>query len=203
MATDRVTRTLKAIAVAMVVGFVGWAVYDKFVGSVAPGDMAYHAGNQAFADGLYERAADEYRAALNENPEHRHALRGLARSLHLAGRHDEALVLYDEAIARTPEQPEHEGERAALAADYANRGILLDTMGRHEEALADYTRALGLDRETAKGPHWLTRFLRNQPEAPPTIADRAAYLRAEFAKPESERVLRVPEIDAQQRPYKQ
>jgi hypothetical protein len=42
--------------------------------------------------------------------------------------------------------------------------------------------------------------LRNQPEAPPTIADRAAYLRAELAKPESERLLRMPELDA---PYKQ
>ena len=203
MATDRVTRTLKAIAIAMVVGFVGWAVYDNFVGSVAPGDMAYHAGNQAFEDGLYERAADEYRAALQESPDHVYALHGLARSLHLAGQHDEALVLYDEAVARTPEQPEDEGERAALAATYANRGILLDTIGRHEEALADYTTALEIDREIAKGPHWLTRFLRNQPEAPPTIADRAAYLRAELGKPESERLLRVPDIDAQQRPYEQ
>jgi tetratricopeptide (TPR) repeat protein len=200
---DRLTRALKVVAVVLAVAFVGWAVYDKFFGSVAPGDMAYHAGNRAFEDGNYQRAAEEYRAALQEHPDHVHALRGLARSLHLAGQHDEALVLYDEAIARTPEQPEDEGERVALAATYANRGILLDTMGRHEEALADYTRALEVDRETAKGPHWLTRFLRNQPEAPPTIADRAAYLRAEFAKPESERVLRVPEIDAQQRPYKQ
>jgi tetratricopeptide (TPR) repeat protein len=203
MANDRVTRALKAVAVAMVVGFVGWAVYDKFFASVAPGDMAYHAGNQAVEDGLYERAAEQYRAALDDDPEHLHALRGLARSLHLAGRHDEALVLYDEAIARRPEQPEDDGEQAAVAADYANRGILLDTMGRHEQALADYTTALEIDREIAKGPHWLTRFLRNQPEPPPTIADRAAYLRAELAKPESERLLRVPEIDAQQRPYEQ
>jgi hypothetical protein len=95
MADDRLTRTLKAIAVVMVVGFVGWAVYDKFFGSVAPGDMAYHAGNQAFEDGLYERAAEEYHAALAENPEHRYALQGLARSLHLAGRYDEALMRYD------------------------------------------------------------------------------------------------------------
>jgi hypothetical protein len=64
-------------------------------------------------------------------------------------------------------------------------------------------RALELDPELAEGPHWLTRFLRNQPEAPPTIADRARYLRAELAKPEAERVLRVPQIDAQQRPYQQ
>lgn len=199
---DRTTRALKVVAVVLAVAFVGWAVYDKFFGTVAPGDMAYHAGNQAFQDGLYERAAEEYRAALQESPDHIHALRGLARSLHLAGRHDEALALYDEAIARNPEPPE-EVERAALASDYANRGILLDTMGRHEEALADYDEALQLDPEIASGPHWLIRFLRNQPEAPPTIADRARYLRAELAKPEDQRLLRVPEVDAQQRPYKQ
>ena len=112
-------------------------------------------------------------------------------------------MLIDEWMALWPSQPEDDGVRAALAATYANRGILLDTMGRHEEALADYTTALEIDREAAKGPHWLTRFLRNQPEAPPTIADRAAYLRAELAKPEGERLLRVPELDAQQRPYEQ
>jgi hypothetical protein len=73
----------------------------------------------------------------------------------------------------------------------------------HEEALADDAQALRLDPEIASGPHWLTGALRNQPEAPPTIADRAAYLRAELAKPEAERLLRVPEADEQQRPYKQ
>ncbi|HZD26562.1 MAG TPA: tetratricopeptide repeat protein [Alphaproteobacteria bacterium] len=196
-------RALKAVAVAMAAGFIAWAVYDKFVAGVGPGDMAYHAGNQAFEDGLYERAAQQYRAALKDNPEHIEALRGLARSLHLAGQHEQALAVYDEAIARTPEQPENDDERAALAATYANRGILLDTMGRHEAALADYDKALALDPEVARGPNWLTRFLRNQPEAPPTIADRAAYLRAELAKPEGERLLRVPEIDQQQRPYEQ
>lgn len=200
---DRLTRTLKIVAVVLAVTFIGWAVYDRFIASVAPGDMAYHAGNRAFEDGEYERAAAQYREALAENPDHLYALRGLARSLHLAGQHEEALVLYDQAIAHFPAPPEDDGELAAHATDYANRGILLDNMGRHEEALADYTRALALHEEVAKGPHWLTRFLRNQPEPPPTIADRAAYLRAELAKPEAERVLRVPEIDAQQRPYKQ
>ena len=69
--------------------------------------------------------------------------------------------------------------------------------------MSDYSRALELDPEIASGPHWLTRFLRNQAEAPPTIADRAQYLRAELAKPAAERLLRQPEDDAAQRPYKQ
>jgi len=201
---DRLTRTVKVVAVVMAVAFVGWAVWEKFIAEPAPGDMAYHAGNTLFEDGFYERAAAEYRAALEADPGHLHALRGLARSLHQMGEHERALSLYDEAIAQASEPPPADDtERAAVAASWANRGIVLDTMGRHEEALASYERALGIHEEVAAGPHWLTRFLRNQPEAPPTIADRARYLRAELAKPAADRVLRIPEIDAEQRPYKQ
>ena len=189
--SDPLTRALKAVAVALAVLFLGWAVYDRFFAAVAPGDMAYFAGNRAFEDGDYGRAESNYRAALAAAPEHLFALRGLAQSLHQQGRYDEALAVYDEALARAPE----------FGATYANRGILLDTMGRHEQALADYTRALELDPKLAEGPSWLTRFLRNQPAPPPTIADRAAYLRAELAKPEAERVLRLPEVDQRQRPY--
>ena len=190
---DRLTRFLKAVAIVVVVAFVGWAVYEKLVVGSAPGDFAYHAANNLFEDGFYERAAVGYRDALAEAPGHLDALRGLARSLHKMGALAEALAVYDEAIARAPD----------FAGTYANRGILLDTMGRHEEALVDYTKALQLDPSIADGPHWLTRFLRNQAEPPPTVADRAAYLRAELAKPEGERLLIVPEIDQQQRPYKQ
>ena len=190
---DRLTKVLKVVAIAMAVAFVGWAVYEKFVVGSAPGDYAYHDANKLFEDGSYERAAATYREALAEAPGHLHALRGLARSLHKTGADDEALAVYDQAIAQAPE----------FAGTYANRGILLDSMGRHEEALADYTRALQLNPAIADGPHWLTRFLRKQADAPPTVADRAAYLRAELAKPEGERVLLMPEVDARQRPYKQ
>jgi tetratricopeptide (TPR) repeat protein len=190
---DRLTRFLKLVAIAMVVGFLGWAVYDKLFVVTAPGDLAYHEANNLFEDGFYDRAADRYRDALAQAPDHLFALRGLARSLHMSGAHDEALALYDEVIAVEP----------GFAASYANRGILLDTIGRHEDALADYMMALDLDPAIADGPRWLTRFLRNQAEAPPTIADRAAYLRAELAKPAGERVLLMPEVDARQRPYKQ
>jgi tetratricopeptide (TPR) repeat protein len=190
---DRATRLLKLVAVALAIAFVGWAVYEKFVAGVAPGDQDYFAGNRAFEDGTYAQAEAAYREALAENSDHIFALRGLAQSLHQQGEHERALATYDEAIAREPD----------FAAAYANRGILLDTMGRHEEALGDYMRALELDPELADGPNWLTRFLRNQAEAPPTIADRARYLRAELTKPEAERVLRMPEVDEQQRPYQQ
>jgi tetratricopeptide (TPR) repeat protein len=191
--TVRTRRLLSVIAAAAAVVLVGWWISGSFLASPAPGDMAYLAGNRAFEDADYAAAEAAYRDALEVAPQHIDALRGLALSLDRQGLHERALATYDEAIAHAPE----------FAATYANRGILLDTMGRHEEALADYMRALELDPELADGPHWLTRFLRNQPEPPPTIADRAEYLRAELTKPEAERVLRIPEIDAQQRPYEQ
>lgn len=75
-------------------------------------------------------------------------------------------------------------------------------MGWHEEALAHYERALALEADLADGPHWMTRFLRNQAERPPSIADRAACRREQLALPESERVLLMPDIDDAQRPYR-
>jgi tetratricopeptide (TPR) repeat protein len=188
---DRGYRVLKAVALALALAYLGYAAYDHFFAR-APGDLAYVDGENLFASGDYGRAAARFRDALAAAPDQVHALRGLAQSLHMQGHHDEALAAYDEAIARDP----------GFAAAYANRGIALDTVGRHEEALRDYEKALELDPGLADGPHWLTRFLRNQAERPPTIADRAAYLRAELAKPEGERLLRVPEADARQRPYR-
>ncbi len=89
-----------------------------------------------------------------------------------------------------------------FANAYANRGILNDLVGRHEAALRDYRKALELVPELADGPGFLWRFLRNIPEPPPTIADRADYLEEELNKPESERLIRVPELDSKQRMYK-
>jgi tetratricopeptide (TPR) repeat protein len=173
--------------------WVGWTIYESFVVGRAPGDTAYLQANTLFKDGAYERALEQYDTALTEAPDHLHALRGKARALMQLERYPEAERVYDEAIAREPE----------FAATYANRGILHDRTGRYEQAIADYEKALALDAELAEGPHWLTRFLRNQPEKPPGIADRAAYLRAELAKPEDQRVLSVPELDAEQRSYEQ
>ena len=89
------------------------------------------------------------------------------------------------------------------AQAYANRGILNDRVGQPEAALHDYRKALKLNPELAEGPGFFWRFLRNIPDPPPTIADRAAYLAEELKKPESERLIRVPELDSKQRMYKQ
>jgi len=189
----RLYRFLVRTAIVLTLAWLGWSIYDGFFAHVEPGDRAYLSGQRFFEDARYTQALDEYQQALAEVPDHVHAWRGKARTLLQLGRYDEALMAFDEAIARAPD----------FAGTYANRGILYDRMGRHEKALADYERALEMDEGVAEGPGWLSRFLRLQPERPPTIEDRARYLRAQLAKPESERVLRVPELDEAQRPYKQ
>jgi tetratricopeptide (TPR) repeat protein len=190
---ERRYRLLMAVAILFTVAWLGWTIYDSFFAHVAPGDRAYLAGENDFADGQYEKALAQYEEALREAPDHVYAWRGKARTLTQLGRLRQALAAFDEAIARAPD----------FAGSYANRGIAYDRMGAHEQALADYERALALDPGTAEGPGWLTRFLRLQPEKPPTIADRARYLREELARPESDRLLQVPELDEAQRPYKQ
>jgi tetratricopeptide (TPR) repeat protein len=189
----RLYRFLVWTAIALTLAWVGWSLYDSMIGPRNPGDMAYLEANKLFEDGAYQRALDKYDEALNANPDHIFALRGRARSLMELGRPEQALAAFDAAISLAPD----------FGATYANRGILHDRTGRYEKAIEDYTRALELDPELAKGPHWLVRFLRNQPQKPPGIAERAAYLREELAKPENERLLKVPEMDAEQRSYRQ
>lgn len=186
-------RFLVWTAVILTVAWVGWSIYDSMFSTRQPGDMAYLEANTLFEDAEYERALARYDEALAIVPNHMHALRGRARTLMQLGRSAEALQAFDTAIALEPE----------FGPTYANRGILHDRMGRYEKAIADYEKAMELEPETAEGPHWLTRFLRNQPQKPPGIAERAAYLRRELAKAPEDRVLRVPELDAEQRTYKQ
>lgn len=189
---ERFYAFLKWSAIVLAAAWITWMIYDGFLTQVAPGDQAYLSGNNLFEDENYEHALQAYQQALDEAPEHIHALRGKARSLLKLTRYQEALQVFNEAIAKAPN----------FAGTYANRGILYDWMGRHREALADYERALQMDGGLGEGPSWITRFFRLQPEKPPTIVERARYLREQFAKPETERLLRVPEMDEKQRPYK-
>lgn len=189
---DPFYRFLKYTAIVLTIGWVAWSAYDGFFKDVSPGDDDYFAANKLFEDGEYQRALEKYDDALSNAPEHIHSLRGKALTLMQLENYDSALLAFNSAIEKDPQ----------FAGSYANRGILLDRMGRYEDALEDYQKALAMDPELADGPGWLTRFLRLQPDKPPTIADRALYLKEQLEKPESERVLRMPEIDEKQRPYK-
>ncbi len=186
-------RFLKYVAIAIAAIVVGVMIWDSFLVEKTPGNTAYQQGNTLFEDGNYDQALRQYETALAQQPEAPHYVRAKARTLMQLGRNDEALAWFDRAVVLQP----------YFGGAYANRGILYDRIGRYELAIVDYEKALQLDDKVAEGPHWLTRFLRNQPGKPPNIKQRAEYLKQELAKPADQRLLRIPEIDAKQRTYKQ
>jgi len=181
---------LKWVAICGGVLWIGFEFYRHFAG-MAPGDVSFVDGNNLFKDGQYERAAEYFKDTLEKNPRHSSALRGLANSNVQLKRYDDALSAIERAIQITPE----------FGGNYAIRGIIYDRSGRHKLAMADYEKALKLEPDVAEGMHWLDRLLYNVQEKPPTVADRLEYLKKQFALPESERVLHVPEVDEAQRPY--
>ena len=178
-------------ALAMAGGLL-WLIYASQTPS-SPADSAYLDGNAYFREGSYEQAVTSYRMALEADPRHGAALRGLANSHAQLKRYDDGLAAIERAVQLEP----------GNGGNYAIRGIIRDRAGQHELAMADYQKSLELDPEVAQGMSWLDRLLYNVQERPPTVADRLKYLRQQMALPESERVLRVPEIDEKQRPYEQ
>lgn len=183
---------LKTAAIVAVLAWLIWSVYD-FIRAKDPGDFAYHAGSNYFADRKYDQALAEYNQALRENAAHEPALRGKAETLIMLKRESEAIALYQDLLDRHPEN----------AGYHANIGIAFDRIGEHRQALEHYRQAIALDQEVGDGPNWLTRFLRNQAEKPPGIAQRAAYLQAQFELPAGQRKLSDPQLDETQRPYKE
>ena len=182
---------IRAILVLTII-FIAWSIYDGALRENTLGESSYHAANKYFEDGMYKDALESYKQAVKDNPSFIHAYRGIARSLMQLGRHEEALNKFEEVIRKEPN----------FGASYANRGILNDRMGNYEAAIHDYKKAIKLDPNLIEGPSWITRFLRNQPDKPSTILDRLNYLQTEMEKPEHQRMLKIPEKDKQQRPYK-
>lgn len=191
METRQYTLLLRA-AFLLTIAWIVWSIYDGAIREKVKGDNEYYAANKYFEDGLYKQALLGYRKAIKENPSHIHAKRGIARSLMQLEKYEESLKMYNEVILLEPN----------FAASYANRGILYDRIENYHAAIKDYQKALQLDPELADGPSWLTRFLRNQAQKPPTISERLKYLQAELEKPEDRRVLSMPKVDDAQRPYK-
>jgi tetratricopeptide (TPR) repeat protein len=182
-------------AVPYIIGLlaiVGLIFYWRTGVEKYPGDYNVRKGNYRLEDGQYEEAVKEFSEALGKNSDHAMARLGLALTYMQMGEASLAMQEFNLVIENNPD----------LAPAYADRGILYDRMGEHKKALADYKKAIELDEEILEGPGWLWRFMRNIDEKPPTIKERAAYLEAELAKPEAERLLQVPELDEKQRMYK-
>ena len=90
--------------------------------------------------------------------------------------------------------------RAALAAAYANKGILLDRRGAHEKALENYIRALQTDESAVSGPGLAYKILYDP--RPSTVRKRALYIYEQLQLPEEQREMSIPELDAASRMHK-
>jgi tetratricopeptide (TPR) repeat protein len=201
-------RILKRFVIGMAILTVGAFIFWDLIGDFInrpPGDYHTEVGDLRLRDGLYDEAMQEFDKALEQSPDHRGALMGRSLVFIQTERYGEALAELDYLIGhleRTLEQePDDVTGRGALAAAFANRGIVHDRGGRYQEALDDYISALKVDAVAVDGPDLFQKLLYAGDQVS-TVQKRARYLYEQLQLPEEERLMRVPDLDAQQRMYK-
>ncbi len=195
-------RYVALMVVATVVMFGFWAVIRQFSMS-PPGDYEVRQGDIFLSDGEYAKAIERFNAALDNSPNHRGALIGRGIAFTQLKKYPEAKAEFTYVIKFLSRnlEPDDATGKAALAAAYANRGIINDRTGRYKEALADYVSALKIDEEITKGPGLVDKIIYGTPK-PATVRQRAIYIEKQLALPKDKRLLRIPEIDEKQRMYK-
>lgn len=195
-------RFITYMAVLLVVTVGGYTVYQQFA-AAPPGDYEVRKGDILLTDRKYDEAIEWFDRALQAQPNHRGALMGRAIAFLQSDRYTDAEAEFTYLIDFMKEtlRPDDPTGRGVLAAAYANRGILYDRTGQYEKALADYIQSLRVDEGAVEGPGLVHKILYGNVK-PSTVRDRAIYLHQQLQLPASERVLRVPEIDAEQRMYK-
>lgn len=178
-----------------------WAFYGH-INPTQPGDFEVRQGDIHLSSGEYEMALGDFTAALDVSPDHRGAIMGRAIALLQLERIAEAEAEFDYLIAYLEKNldPDDVTGRGTLAAAYANRGIMYDRMGAYEKALEDYKQSLRVDSGAVEGPGIADKILHDP--NPSTVLKRARYLMEQLALPEDQRVLTVPELDADERMHK-
>ena len=200
-------RVLKRFVIYMIVFMIVLVIGTDLIRSYvtrAPGDYHTERGDQLLSSRNLEGALEEFDLALREEPDHRGAIMGRAVVFVQSERYDEAMAELDYLIGYLGETLEDDDVtgHGALAAAYANRGILHDRQGRHEAALEDYIEALRVDEGAVSGPGLAHELLYKESGPVSSVLDRARYLYEQFQLPEDQRLLSVPELDAEQRIYK-
>ena len=201
--TPRVLRRFIILMALMTAGtFIFTDLFDDFI-TRPPGDMETEMGSLRLEDGKYDEALDYYDQALTVQPNHRGALMGRALVFIQTERYDEAIAELDYLIAYLSANlaPDDMTGRAALAAAYANRGTVHDRQGRYETALGDYIESLRTDADIGDGPGVVHQILYGSDNVS-SVRGRARYIAEQLQKPAEERLMRIPEIDDQQRMYK-
>ncbi len=166
--------------------------YQYTMKETVPGENQFRFANQNLEKGNYDEALRVFDEVILQYPDYTDAHMGRAITLMQLGMFNESRTAFDRSIKLDE----------TFATAYANRGILNDRTGRFEEAIRDYRKAVELEPDIVEGPGYLWRFLHNVADRPPSVADRADYIEKELQKPESERLLSVPELDEKQRMYK-
>lgn len=113
------------------------------------------------------QAEEAYREALTLNPAHAHANLNLGAILCEAGRCDEALALYERAIA----------EGAATALLHYNHAIALEDQGHFRQAVQSYERALEMDPALVDAHYNIGCLLENTGDGQGALRHFSAYKR--------------------------
>ena len=183
------------MAILTFVMFTVWALVRSFMNR-PPGDYETEVCDIRLKDKLYDQALQAANIALEKSPDHRgaimcKALVFISQKMYLEA--TEELNYLINFLKKTVKDDDLTGV-GTLAAAYANRGIIKDRKKDYQGALQDYLKALGIDHKAVAGPGLGTVIL-NYKFKSSSVKERALYLNEQLQLPESERVLRIKELD--------
>ena len=183
------------MAILTFIMFTVWALVRSFMNR-PPGDYETEVCDMRLKDKLYDQALQAANTALEKSPDHRgaimcKALVFISQKMYLEA--TEELNYLINFLKKTVKDDDLTGV-GTLAAAYANRGIIKDRKKDYQGALQDYLKALGIDHKAVAGPGLGTVIL-NYKFKSSSVKERALYLNEQLQLPESERVLRIQELD--------
>tara|TARA_B100000029_G_scaffold478569_1_gene524795 strand:+ start:135 stop:761 length:627 start_codon:yes stop_codon:yes gene_type:complete len=193
--TKVLKRFIIYMAILTFVMFTVWGFVKSFMNR-PPGDYETEVCDIRLKDKKYEEALKAANDALNKTPYHRGAMMCKALVFISEKKYIEADRTLSSLINFLEKNLEEDDKTGigALAAAYANRGIIKDRNKKYEAALKDYAKALGIDGEAVAGPGLGTVIL-NYKFKSSSVRERALYLNEQLQLPEEQRVLSIKELD--------